>query len=861
MEKLSCCALLLLVSHIGACATSSINASYQGPNYAITGNYLVEGCAGSEIQIVRPPELSGTIDFAVQCMGSATEAVDVNALVMSWTMAAEQSMLQIPIQAVSDAIIENSEWLDLSITCAQDVEFNFSISIEIRDIQPLVVAQQPLNIYCDQDALLGLDISGGSGGYTVEWASQFTGNPYLVIDPEPGTIAYTVTDLCSAVPIATGAAEIAFIPYPIISVSAGLDITLNCTEDLSIAIEPTGGNGIYTIQWFINGNLNAANSDETFLWTGPVTSTISVVVTDECNHAGVDEMNVVLYNPPPTINIGSTISGNCLELETVVATISGGLGQSDVTWYYNDVPIGEGNAIELPIAAGGLLQAQAQDGCGSIGTASVDVIQVPVQLEVLIDPIFGMCESELPATAQITGGVGDNFQYEWTIQGEIISTADNAVVTALPNEIVQLVVTDVCGNTDEHEIPIMLDVQNISVQALENIVASNCDELWNVTSPILTGGTGNFNYNWHLSGESETLSTSANWQVDVMGLHNLWLVIEVTDECTNHGQDSTLVQLALTQISTIIDTEYSFGCTEDFQLQPIITGGALPYSYSWTTNGTTIGEGATYESQAVTTEELVLVVMDHCGLTDETAIHIQVEPTNLTAIIIADDETLCPQQEVNLMVSTENQIGDLSVQWSTGQSDETITHRVDAEQVIVCTVEDVCGNSYAANYTLELIPTDGPLMVLENFVLCHGHESGQLAFGGYLPYSYAYTSDAIAASENGVIAMRTSEVLVVVTDACGQSDHVTVDSRSCDFILPNVFTPNNDSKNDTFEINGLEKFPKSTLVVFDRDGNKVFETNDYKNDWRADGLPSGTYFFVLRRNDGELFESSVAILR
>ncbi|GGF20258.1 T9SS type B sorting domain-containing protein [Echinicola rosea] len=65
------------------------------------------------------------------------------------------------------------------------------------------------------------------------------------------------------------------------------------------------------------------------------------------------------------------------------------------------------------------------------------------------------------------------------------------------------------------------------------------------------------------------------------------------------------------------------------------------------------------------------------------------------------------------------------------------------------------------------------------------------------------------------------------------------------FFLPNVITPNGDLDNDTFIINGLNKFKENRITIFNRLGDHVYEAEDYQNDWAAKGLVDGTYFYVL----------------
>lgn len=72
------------------------------------------------------------------------------------------------------------------------------------------------------------------------------------------------------------------------------------------------------------------------------------------------------------------------------------------------------------------------------------------------------------------------------------------------------------------------------------------------------------------------------------------------------------------------------------------------------------------------------------------------------------------------------------------------------------------------------------------------------------------------------------------------------------------FSPNGDGKNDTWRIlpNVFVKYPNNRLVVFNRQGNKVYQAAPYKNDWNgeSDGkitvskstkLPMGAYYFIF----------------
>ncbi|QPH38867.1 Ig-like domain-containing protein [Pedobacter endophyticus] len=80
---------------------------------------------------------------------------------------------------------------------------------------------------------------------------------------------------------------------------------------------------------------------------------------------------------------------------------------------------------------------------------------------------------------------------------------------------------------------------------------------------------------------------------------------------------------------------------------------------------------------------------------------------------------------------------------------------------------------------------------------------------------------------------------------------VTIKSNFIDLKIPNLFTPNGDGNNDTFEIIGLNQFKENTLVILSRWGNEVYRMNSYQNNWTGDGLNEGTYYYLLKARNGD----------
>ena len=81
----------------------------------------------------------------------------------------------------------------------------------------------------------------------------------------------------------------------------------------------------------------------------------------------------------------------------------------------------------------------------------------------------------------------------------------------------------------------------------------------------------------------------------------------------------------------------------------------------------------------------------------------------------------------------------------------------------------------------------------------------------------------------------------------------------------NGISPNGDDKNDFFTIEGLEEYPNTKVIIYNRWGNRVYLDNDYKNNWGGNWgtvfVPDGTYFYQVILENGEQFTGFLQVLR
>jgi len=89
------------------------------------------------------------------------------------------------------------------------------------------------------------------------------------------------------------------------------------------------------------------------------------------------------------------------------------------------------------------------------------------------------------------------------------------------------------------------------------------------------------------------------------------------------------------------------------------------------------------------------------------------------------------------------------------------------------------------------------------------------------------------------------EVTYTLDQLCGDEDTFILDVVGCDVEQVNVFSPNGDEQNDELVFKYLTSFPGNELQVFDRWGNLVYRKANYGNNWRAEGVAEGTYYYIL----------------
>tara|TARA_B110000879_G_scaffold163393_1_gene211004 strand:+ start:838 stop:3744 length:2907 start_codon:yes stop_codon:yes gene_type:complete len=140
------------------------------------------------------------------------------------------------------------------------------------------------------------------------------------------------------------------------------------------------------------------------------------------------------------------------------------------------------------------------------------------------------------------------------------------------------------------------------------------------------------------------------------------------------------------------------------------------------------------------------------------------------------------------------------------------------------------------------------------------------ATGGTAPYTYAWSNGDTENSINLSLSPGNYTVTVMDKNECVQDTFFLIATLSADCI-PNIFTPNGDNINDTWNLEGAFLYSDSEIRIYNRYGKLLFKSIGYSMPWdgknkNGNDVTEGTYFYDIEiGHDFDAIKGSVTIIR
>jgi gliding motility-associated-like protein len=436
------------------------------------------------------------------------------------------------------------------------------------------------------------------------------------------------------------------------------------------------------------------------------------------------------------------------------------------------------------------------------------------------------------------------YSYQWS------NGATSQTISNLAPGIYTCTVTDSTQCTKTVTVP----VSGAQPIVLNETVSGNvCDNASGSITLAPTGGTGqNFTYLWSNGATSSSVS----------GLAGGTYTVTVTDAngCTQTGSFNINLVVPL----TVNSGGNQSTCSGDpVTIAGVASGGALPYSYTWS-NGAISGAQSVNPSS---TTVYTLTVTDVNGCSSQASVTVDVTP--YPTLQVSQDLDICFQASTQLSAS-----GATTYSWSpsAGLSDPNIANPtanpLTTTTYVLTAANGSCVTTDSVTVTVlpEIIPSFVPdtLQGFTPFTVNFNNTSS-----GANTYNWAFGDGNISADQNPTHIYETMgqyTVLLTATNALGCSDtvsfsYIIVDSFSSLFI-PNIFTPNGDNLNDVFHFDELA-IVEISCTIFNRWGKEVYSWSELESGWdgkSTDGteLPEGSYIYVVKATgiEGKTYDLS-----
>ncbi len=533
------------------------------------------------------------------------------------------------------------------------------------------------NVSCNGGAngSASVTASGGTNPYSYIWNPSSQTNA-TATGLSAGTYTVTVTDAHGCTETAT-----TVITQPLLALSATtLTITnvgCNGGANGSASVIASGGTNPYNYIWNPSSQTNAT---ATGLSAG--TYTVTAVDAHGCTASATASITQPLLSLSATTSTIANVSCNGGANGSASVTASGGTNPYSYIWN----PSGQRNVTATGLSAG-TYTVTVTDAHGCTETATAVITQPLLALSATTSTIANVsCNGGANGSASVTASGGTNpYSYIWNPSGQ-----RNVTATGLSAGTYTVTITDAhgCTETTTAVITQPLFTLSASARAVSNVSCNgNANGIANVS---VSGGTGPYYYRWSPSSQTNATAT---------GLGAGTYTVSVTDAngCAM-ASTITITQPASLNLS-ISGAQQAICKGQPATIGAVISGGTLPYTYSWS-NGST---SSSITITPLTTVIYTVTIIDANGCSETGTTTITVAPFVVTASI--ENSSICAGQSTNLMVNPSGGDGQYTYSWMPGNNTtQVITVTPAATITYTVIVKDGCNASDTLYETIVVNP-------------------------------------------------------------------------------------------------------------------------------------------------------------
>lgn len=587
---------------------------------------------------------------------------------------------------------------------------------------------------------------------------------------------------------------------------------------------------------------------------------------------------------------------------------------------YNGVPVTVGQVIPVSapgsLSSGGLLTYTPLGSCAAATftyTATDNTGQVSSNTATYTVPVMGPATPVIHTPAgpfcagsqvRLGGGAQPGYLYTWYNGSAIANGVGNVlndsvfVATTSGTYTVKVASAGCSATATAFTLTILPTVTAGTIGADQTVCAGTAPALLGSTAGA-GGGAGPYTYQWESSpdGITWTALTNINSLGYGPGLLQATTYFRRTVQAATCGAaysnvvTITVQPFVAASVTLAAPPAQCLGTALTFT--PVVANAGSAPTYRWLVNGVAVAAatGPTFTSSTLANGDQVQVaVTPTAGLcsssstvTATVTVTLTTSPAPALSIVAQPAGPVCPGEPLTFSIARAANVGaGAQYQWqvdganAAGQTGSTFTSstlRNGQAVSLLLNATTACGqvvtatsNVVRAAISPVVIISAGPDKTIfeGDKVELEGTANGTYPVAWTPTQSLTFGNDPLRPTASPTAT--TVYTLSAGAGGCASSSQVTVNVLP-PLRIPNAFTPNGDGREDTWEIERIGNLGGNRVIVFNRWGGKVFETQNYQrgNEWdgtiKGQAAPIAAYYYLITLSSGRSYTGWVTILR
>ncbi|MFL9484290.1 gliding motility-associated C-terminal domain-containing protein [Chitinophagaceae bacterium LWZ2-11] len=685
------------------------------------------------------------------------------------------------------------------------------------------------------------------------------------------------------------------------SICAGTNVTFTAAA--------VNGGAAPGYQWKLNGN-NVGTNSASYANAGLSNNDIiSCVLTSSvaCTAPATSNSINMGVSPgaTPSISVATAQTSICSGTPvTFNATAVAGGTSPAYQWKKNGANVGSNTAsyIDNTLVNGDVITCTLTSNIAC--AVNPVAVSTGIQMTVNALPSITIAASQttvcsgtaITFTATPSNG-GNTPVYQWKLNGNNVGTNNPLYTnnTLTTGDVISCSMTGSTGCTtvaasNNIAVTVTSAVSSVSITSSATSICAGTNVTF--TAAAVNGGASPA-YQWKLNGNnvganSSTYATNNIADGDIISC-TLTSSVACTAPVTSTGITMAVGTPATPTITISMPTVSTLCSGTAVTFTAVATNTGSTAIYQWKLNGNNVGaNNPVYTNNTLITGDVISCVLTSsaaCITASQVAsnnIKVTVVPVLTPSVVLAASSTsACSGQTVTFTATGTNAgqspVYEWSVNGSVAATGSTIysSDHLKTGDVVTCklTSNSACTTSstvVSSGITITIYPapsiTAGSDKTIQEGkgVLLDATVSGNI--NGYLwTPPLGLDNNTILNPTASPLATTTYRLTVTTADGCSASDSLTVKVLKL-LNVPNIFSPNGDGINDTWEIPYLKDYAGCVVEIYNRYGQQIYRTIGYDKPWNGyvngNPLPVGTYYYIINpKNNMPVISGSVTIVK